>query len=105
MIQAGKLRHQITLYKEVKTSNALGESERNNKVIGYKRCEVITSTSEKDFNADREGTFNFKKFRLRYFVEYEDVKVIEFKKELLNVVEVENVGERNREIILTAQAL
>ena len=101
MIHAGKLRNKVSFFIEEIVRASSGDKKKEPVLLKVTRCEVIKSTLEKSEAADLERPYQVKQIKLRYFKDYQSAKTFELNGQIFEIEEAENVGEENRELVIS----
>ena len=103
MIQAGDLRHKITVQSATETTGAYGTESTWADFLKDRPAAILPSTVGRDIYRAAEGNVNAIKFRLRYYAGVlPDMRIVH---NGLNyrITSVENVRNMNVELLITAE--
>ena len=104
-MKAGNLRHQITFLAVNKTKNSLNEVEETTTEIKSVRADILKNQINEDYVADGFNYGNYKVFNLRFASWIQADQLISYQGKHYQIKAIENPGDRNKELIITAEAI
>jgi len=103
MIQAGELRHKITIQSATETTGAYGTESTWADFLANRPAAILPSAVGRDVLSTAEGNVNAIKFRMRYYAGIlPDMRIVH-NSQNYRITQVENVRNMNVELLITAE--
>jgi len=102
-MEAGRLRHVVELQENQPTKNSLNETIDNWVTVATLRAAISTLNGREIMAANAVGAQSTHKIEVRYHPSITAEKRVLFGTRTFDINNVNNVDERNREMILTCQ--
>jgi len=103
MIQAGELRHKITIQSATETTGAYGTESTWADFLANRPAAILPSAVGRDVLRTAEGNVNAIKFRMRYYAGIlPDMRIVH-NSQNYRITQVENVRNMNVELLITAE--
>jgi len=103
MINAGELRHKITIQSATETTGAYGTESTWADFLANRPAAILPSAVGRDVLRTAEGNVNAIKFRMRYYAGVlPDMRIVH-NSQNYRITQVENVRNMNVELLITAE--
>ena len=103
MINAGELRHKITIQSATETTGAYGTESTWADFLANRPAAILPSAVGRDVFRTAEGNINAIKFKMRYYAGVlPDMRIVH-NGQNYRITQVENVRNMNVELLITAE--